>query len=296
MEKSDILEEKIDLKRMDIPVIFHRDRLDKINGNGTFPFHWHNKIEILYMISGEVVFTCNKTDVCAKEGDLVIINCNELHSGNTKTDVSEYYCFIIDYSFFGPLKSDAGDIKYIEPIFENMIIFENLVRNDTRLKILIDDLIIEISEKKQGFELALKSCLLNIILCLLRGYAKYKVTPKEYARRLDGLSRFDPVFSFMDRHYAEDITINKLCAVINISRYRFCHLFKEIAGMSAIDYLNRIRVEKAGELLEKNCMAIAEVSQRCGFGDMNYFSRVFKKYNGMSPKTYAGKRNTHVSD
>ena len=106
MIKTDILEEIIDLKKMDMPVIFHHNRLDKINGRGTFSFHWHNKIELLYMISGEAVFSCNKTDITAKKGDLVVVNCNELHSGQTKTDVSEYYCFIVDYSFFGPAKSD----------------------------------------------------------------------------------------------------------------------------------------------------------------------------------------------
>ena len=104
MKKNDVLEEIIDIKKMDVPVIFHHNRLDKINGRGVFSFHWHNKIELLYMTSGEAVFTCNRTEVTAKKGDLIVVNCNELHSGQTKTDVSEYYCFIVDYSFFGALK------------------------------------------------------------------------------------------------------------------------------------------------------------------------------------------------
>ena len=69
----------------------------------------------------------------------------------------------------------------------------------------------------------------------------------------------------------------------NMSDYHFCRLFKQITGKSAIDYINRFRVEKSLLLLRKSNCNITEIALSCGFNDTNYFSRTFKKYKHISP-------------
>ncbi len=73
----------------------------------------------------------------------------------------------------------------------------------------------------------------------------------------------------------------------NLSLGRFSHVFKESMGVSPHEYLTRIRIEKAQQLLRINRLSVAEVAECTGFSGQNYFSRTFKRYTGKSPRNYA---------
>lgn len=69
----------------------------------------------------------------------------------------------------------------------------------------------------------------------------------------------------------------------NMSTYHFVRSFKQITGRSPIDYINKLRIDKAFSLLKEGKFNVTETALDCGFNDVNYFSRLFKKYNKMSP-------------
>ncbi len=73
----------------------------------------------------------------------------------------------------------------------------------------------------------------------------------------------------------------------NLSLGRFSHVFKESMGVAPHEYLTRIRIEKAQQLLRINRLSVAEVAECTGFSGQNYFSRTFKRYTGKSPRDYA---------
>ena len=73
----------------------------------------------------------------------------------------------------------------------------------------------------------------------------------------------------------------------NLSLGRFSHIFKEGMGVSPHEYLTRIRIEKAEQLLTNTDLSIAEVAEQTGFSGQNYFSRAFKRYTGKTPREFA---------
>jgi len=80
----------------------------------------------------------------------------------------------------------------------------------------------------------------------------------------------------------KNISLNDVANEIGLSTSYFSKLFKEELGLSYIDYLNKVRIDASKELLKRD-YSLAEIAQRVGFSDQSYFSKVFKKIEGISP-------------
>lgn len=273
-----------------LPVIFHKDILHKEVADVTFTKHWHEKIEFLYFTNGEAIIECNAQTISAKPGDLIVINSNELHEGHALSNVAEYYCMIVDTALFQSRSIDICETKYIKPIYQNNIIFENKIQHDENIKACMENIVNEYETKAIGCEIAIKASIYQLFVILLRGYVKCMLTPREYGVRKKRLDRFNNILKFLDENYNEEISLERLCKIANLSRFRFCHLFKEATGKTFSEYLNTTRINKAEELLYHTDMNITEVALHCGFNDANYFSRVFKKYKGDIPSKIIDRR------
>lgn len=285
MSKDYSLYEKMDSIDQNLPVIFHRDHMT-VN-SGTFQSHWHEKIELLYFIRGEALVKCNSHELSAKEGDLIVVNSNELHQIFSISESIDYYCIIFDIVLFQSRRVDVCEAKYINPISQNRILFKNKVENDKDIAKYIYEFVKEYESKEIGYEMAIKATIYQLLVLLLRKHVKLVLTSKEYDTRLKNLKRFNSILEHIDNHYSEKITINQLCSMANISRFHFCRVFKSITGKPLNEYLNSLRVSKAEAMLKDSDITITEVAMACGFDDMNYFSRLFKKLKGASPSSVA---------
>lgn len=91
---------------------------------------------------------------------------------------------------------------------------------------------------------------------------------------------------YMDEHYAEPISADTLAALLNCSSRTMQRMFKKRLALGPIDYLMQIRIEKAKELLCRTNAGLKDISAAVGYVDSYYFSRLFKRYTGVSPSTY----------
>jgi AraC-like DNA-binding protein len=91
---------------------------------------------------------------------------------------------------------------------------------------------------------------------------------------------------FIEKHQAEPLSLGRVAHVANISRHYFCKMFKEATGISFIDYVSRIRVEKSKTLLLNPNSRISEAAFACGFQSMTNFNRAFKRIVGRSPTQF----------
>jgi len=94
---------------------------------------------------------------------------------------------------------------------------------------------------------------------------------------------------YIEENYSKDISLDEISEKLNISSYYFSKLFKENQGEGFVEYLTRIRIEKAKEMLTNPEKSIKEVGIACGYSDPNYFSRIFKKSTGITPSEYKEK-------
>ena len=92
--------------------------------------------------------------------------------------------------------------------------------------------------------------------------------------------------AYIHEHYAESITRSELAGYLSVSDRYLTRCFHQELAITPVTYLNRYRIRKARELIEKRIYSITEVAQMVGFSDSNYFGRVFREEVGVSPSAY----------
>lgn len=121
-------------------------------------------------------------------------------------------------------------------------------------------------------------------------WQKRKLQEYVNMRRLDSQSRVKQIVhqaeTYIMEHYTSSITLKDTATHVYISQQYLSRIFRQEKGVSFIDYLNQIRVEKAKILLRSNDRPITAIAAETGYNDYKYFSNVFKKYTGETPREY----------
>ncbi len=95
--------------------------------------------------------------------------------------------------------------------------------------------------------------------------------------------------AYIKENFAKELSLDEISRVVNISPYYFSKLFKEESGENFIEYLTRVRISRAKELLSNPALSIKEICGMAGYSDPNYFSRIFKKQEDVTPSEYREK-------
>jgi AraC-like DNA-binding protein/ligand-binding sensor protein len=136
------------------------------------------------------------------------------------------------------------------------------------------------------------------IIQLLNVFAQYVADLA--SRHVIALSEAEPTAvasakQFVQSHAEEAITLSQVVQHVNVSRFYFCKLFKKATGMTLTEYVSRVRVEKAKELLVDPSLRVSEVVYAAGFGSIPRFNSVFKRYVGMPPTEYRASLRSAVT-
>ena len=101
---------------------------------------------------------------------------------------------------------------------------------------------------------------------------------------------------YLNEHLSESLTLNDIAEKFFISSYHLSHLFKKYMGMTCIECVHWMRIEKAKNLLKNTNMSIKEISESTGYSNLNNFYMHFKKLTGMTPKAYTTRGGASAPD
>lgn len=114
------------------------------------------------------------------------------------------------------------------------------------------------------------------------------------ARRLVRHARIEPVLGYMESHLAAPVPRGTLARMVHLSESRFHDVFRAATGQAPLAYWQRLRLQRAQELLTAGSDSIADIASACGFGDAFHFSRLFKAFCGLSPRAYREQRRREL--
>lgn len=106
--------------------------------------------------------------------------------------------------------------------------------------------------------------------------------------------KFSIVFSYLDEHFAEDLTLEHMAAVAGFSKYHFSRTFKQQSGYNFYDYLCRRRIKSAEMLLMDPTRSISQIALQSGFSSVSTFNRIFKKLKNCTPTQYRSMFHVHT--
>lgn len=106
------------------------------------------------------------------------------------------------------------------------------------------------------------------------------------AERPRGADLFHGICIYIQENFHRPITRDSIAHRFNVSASHLSHLFREQGHMRLADYISWVRIDRAKFMLKKYRFRLEEVASRCGYGDVNYFCRVFKQKTGLTPSQY----------
>lgn len=230
-----------------------------------FPIHWHEHLEIHYIIEGMAVERCENDVFSASAGECVIINSNELHEGID--GCCRYLCILIPQHFA-----------------KNSNIILNRVIKDSKIAEMAECIIREYKNGDKAADIAIAGYTALILSRLYRHYVFREIKEDNYIAYSQRILLLNEIIKFIHEHFSEDMELRSITERFSINMYHFCHIFKEFTGETFKEYLNKLRVDKAEKLLKTTDATIGEVAFLCGFNDSNYFSRKFRQLKGKAPR------------
>jgi len=123
---------------------------------------------------------------------------------------------------------------------------------------------------------------LNDLLTLLMESSWHQGNSSNAPKKMD----ISLVKSFLDEHYKEKLSLESVASHFFIDKHYLARLFKEQYGVTLVTYLQQVRITHAKRMLRFTDKSIEEIGLECGIGELNYFSRVFKKLEGVSPSEF----------
>ncbi len=230
-----------------------------------FPIHWHEHLEIHYIIEGTAVERCENDVFRVNAGEFIIINSNELHEGIDGN--CRYLCIIVPQHFAK----------------NNNTIFNRIIK-DSKIEEIAKSIIEEYKNHEKAADIAITGYVALILSKLYRDYVFKELKEENYKAYSQRMLLLNEVIKFIHENFSDDIELSGIAERFNINIYHFCHIFKDFTGKTFKEYLNKVRVDKAEQLLLNTDASISEIAFLSGFNDSNYFSRKFKQIKGKTPR------------
>lgn len=256
--------------------------VDKNHPRYEMPFHWHMEYELIRILSGSISLSVDGYAQVLTKGDTAVISSGAVHGGIPEDCV--YECLVFDTSRFMESSSALLHRKYLD-FFDADTLIHPFFKAGTIYSELIFQMFDAMNRKYIGYEFFTIGLMWQLFGQILHHHA-YTVTDLNVRRSAKSTEQIKSVLNYIRKNYATRLTLADLADILNLSPEHFCRLFHSITGKSPIDYLNYYRIECACELLSSSQKSITEAAYSCGFNDLGYFNRMFKKYKKITPGRY----------
>ena len=225
---------------------------------------WH----ILYIIEGKCLVTINDKVIECNPGTVIIY----------PPGVPQKYDFVLGIKskyFFAHFIGDLCD--ELLGSLDKIIYYIGRNANLEEIIYKLDD---DYTLKLYNYESITRGMLISVISYIARDINLAMNLPANSKNKIVEICRH------MQTKYGDKISIGEYADMCNLSESRFSHLFKEIMGVSPLQYLLDVRINNAKKMLVDTDLSISGISDIVGMQSQNYFSRIFKKYTNLSPLEY----------
>ncbi len=259
------------------PIEYHF--VDRFHPRYEMPFHWHTEYELIAVENGNFRLVTDGGEATLSAGECAILQGGTIHGGVPEGAV--YECLVFDLP--GILDSSEMSMRVCEVLDSGRL--TQKFGCDSEITATVFRMILAMKNRRIGYELEVKGLIYQLLGLLISGGLLFdKVTPNspEYKR----IKTLKNILKYIHKNYKEPLTLSILANTANMSPKYFCRFFRELVGKTPIDYLNFYRIERACEILIVSEKNITETAFECGFNDISYFIKTFKKYKGIPPRQY----------
>lgn len=269
------------------PFLVSRERLSAYE-SGSFLWHWHPEIELTLVTKGEMAYQVNGSAFCLRRREALFGNAGTLHTGSRVGNLDcEYISVTFDPKLIYGYENSIAHMDYVKPIIQNpdmpAVHFDGSEAWHEEAVEQMERLIRIYEERRAAYELDIISGLEQFwkLLFLHSGSTEENTA---YDRR--NYDRIRNILSYIEENYASKVTLDDIAERVHLCRGECCRIFKKYMKVTLFEFLLQYRIEKSIGYLAGAKGSITEIAESVGFGDSNYFAKVFRIQKGCSPSQY----------
>lgn len=221
--------------------------------------------DITYLVSGNARYTINETEYNLGEGDLLCLPGNTIRAGITFPE-RLMHCFSVDF-YLQDISGKPVSLPF--PFVSHIGKQEDIIH-------LFRELEFTWMDKQPGYTIKSRGLML-LILHRLFEILIYNIDLATGDNRIKKIARY------IAMHYQEKITVQKMAEMVALNPVYLGVLFRRQTGVSMNQYITKIRINNAENMLKSGEYTVEETSEHCGFSDVFYFYKQFKAIKGFSP-------------
>ncbi|MFK9095102.1 AraC family transcriptional regulator [Bacillus salipaludis] len=264
----------------------------------SFQYHSHHEFEIYFFCGGDCKYLISNRIYELEPGDIILLDGMTLHKPNPKIE-STYTRSMLHFSptWMAEIAAVLGIPNLLDPFkkLNNYLLRTGYNESgqyiDQQIKKIVG-LLAQMDEEMQrantNNDLLEAEVKLELVQLLVR---IYKMSQEELAHipsnKTEKEVHAEAIASWINVHYAEKISLDRISTELNLSKYYTSHVFKEVTGFTVMEYVMGCRLNQVKFLLEMEPnLSLAEVSSAAGFESVAHFSRFFKEKVGVTPSRY----------
>lgn len=246
--------------------------------------HFHMTYEFFYMMDGQRKFFIKDRTLIIEKGDIVVVAPNVLHR-TTNAETPDYERLVVNVHESYLPGGGAVRADVLRPLYErDYLLLRSGTYDSSAIDALAGEMIREARTTPPGFEAYMQALTTQLLIACCR------VLPAEEEEQPPAHNpmheRIFEVVRYINEHYAEELTLQKLGEKLYVSPYAISRSFKEATGFTFVEYVNSVRVKEAIALLLGTSLKANVIARRVGFGSVTHFGRVFREVTGHAPLFY----------
>ncbi len=256
--------------------------------NYTAESHWHEDLEFIYVLSGNMYYHVNGEIVLLRKGTGIFVNAEQIHFGfSPKREECSFLCILLHPSLIS--STESIERKFLLPILSN-IALPYLFLTDTipwQKDILKEIERIYAEHNSPTALLRIQRAFLQIWILL---YEHLPQQSPESISPINRLSTLKNMLFFIQQNYTEKLSLEDIASAGYVSKSTCLSLFRRYIQDTPIHYLSSYRLHKAAHLLTHSTMSVTEIALAVGFQGNSYFGECFRLAYGYSPREFRNRK------
>lgn len=250
--------------------------------------HWHRHNQIILVVSGNGRQLVADREFSMNTGDVVIVPCMMAHNGIFVRDTMETLYISFFDGAIAPIGASALDYGYLQAFRYPPDTFENVIPKDAVNDLGIGEKMLELNKIYESDRvlkrLELYAELRVLLTRINRYYALY--FDNDSSEPSENSMLINRALAFINDSYLESISLNDITELLHVSPSRFREIFKKQTQLNFKEYVLRLRISKAKELLLTTDSSVVSIAQRVNISNITFFYATFNRLVEMSPAEY----------
>lgn len=248
------------------------------------PLHWHKEWELIYVTDGNIDFIINGEHLTAHVGDAILMGGGTLHSASA--EACSYQC--LNFGLHELVLNVLSVREAFRLFYRNVYIPRTLYTpSDSDICAIVRE-IFSAFDGKCSESFCRMSTLGNVtrLFAYILENKYYREDSENTSGTFEKINTLKQVLEYIETHFSEEIKLSTLAEIVGMNQNYFCRFFHSLTQQTPMSYVALYRIEQAENMLFASNMSVTEIAFRCGFNDVGYFIKCFRKVKGCTPKQF----------